>query len=206
MSFLVLFLGTILLKPTINTKLGTMDTQDTARLEGKSNKSWLWVLLLLILLALVAYAFTKTPKDDSQAIQNTVNNNQNTVQQQQQPQDTTIRNLTEATAGISAKTANGKRFELNNVRVTKFVGDTTFWVDDGANGNIFVQLQNNLDAGQAEQRVQIKEGQLINLAGTITSAPMVDQAKTQWQLNDADAMNINNTGSYFLAERVSISQ
>ena len=174
---------------------------DSTRLQGKSNKSWLWLLLLLILAGLIAYAFMKTPKDTTENTSERINSSE---QQQVSPQtvDTTIRNISDLTSGVTTKSANGKRFELSNVQVTKVVGDTTFWINDNSKGNLFVELQNNLDAGSAEQQIKIQQGQMINLTGTVQQAPQVADIRTRYLLSEADALNINNVGSYLVAERV----
>ena len=65
----------------------------------------------------------------------------------------------------------GRRVDIKNARVLNVVGDRTFWVGDDEANKLFVRLDSGLDAGYMEKVVQMKPGQLVNLSGSLNSAP-----------------------------------
>jgi hypothetical protein len=178
------------------------NNQDTARLEGKKSTWWLWLLLALILLGLIAYALGKN-KDK---VEEKINDASNQTQQQVQTQtpDTTIRSIPDALTAFASNSATGRNFNIQNAKVTKVTGDTTFWVNTGSGDEVFVELKNNLDAGSAEQQVKVVAGQTVDISGVVRNAPNETDIKTMWGFNDADALNLKNRNSYLEAQTISI--
>jgi len=92
---------------------------------------------------------------------------------------------------------------FQNVNVQSVVGDRTFWVGSSNTQRLFVVLAPNLDAGTAENKVVVKQGQLLDLAGVLKTVPSVKQAQQQWKgLNATEAQGLQNQIIYLEANRI----
>ncbi|MCC5637876.1 hypothetical protein LC593_18945 [Nostoc sp. CHAB 5844] len=93
--------------------------------------------------------------------------------------------------------------QFQNVNVQSVVGDRTFWVGSSNNQRVFVVLAPNLDAGTAENKVVVKQGQKLDLAGVLKPVPSVKQAQQQWQgLTAAEAQGLKEQIIYLEANQI----
>ncbi len=72
----------------------------------------------------------------------------------------------------------GRHVEYANVRVTRVLSDRVFTVTSGA-GELFARLDDALDDGPAEQRVVVREGQLLDVRGDFRRVPDADTVDEQ---------------------------
>ncbi|BAY09672.1 hypothetical protein [Calothrix sp. NIES-2098] len=93
--------------------------------------------------------------------------------------------------------------QFSNVRVQSVVGDRTFWVGSSNTQRVFVVLAPKLDAGSAEQKIVVKPGQTLDLAGVLKSVPSVKQAQQQWKgLTATEAQGLKNQVVYLEANQI----
>ncbi|MBD2452203.1 hypothetical protein H6G76_34910 [Nostoc sp. FACHB-152] len=88
------------------------------------------------------------------------------------PQVTTVVQTEPITDVLVITNANkqtlvNKPVQFSNVKVQSVVGDRTFWVGSNSTQRVFVVLAPNLDAGSAENKVVVKPGQTLDLAGAL---------------------------------------
>jgi len=84
-----------------------------------------------------------------------------------------------------------KPVQFTNVKVQSVVGDRTFWVGSSNAQRVFVVLAPNLDEGTVENKVVVKPGQTLDLAGVLKPVPSVKQAQQQWKgLTAAEAQGL----------------
>ncbi|MBD2437701.1 hypothetical protein [Nostoc sp. FACHB-110] len=96
---------------------------------------------------------------------------------------------------------------FSNVNVQSVVGDRTFWVGSSTTQRVFVVLAPNLDAGSIENKVVVKPGQTLDLAGVLKPVPSVQQAQKQWKgLTAAEAQGLKNQIIYLEANQISFKQ
>jgi len=101
----------------------------------------------------------------------------------------------------------GRRVEFTNVAVQEVNGDRTFWVGQSNNQRLFVVLDQGLDQGSAEQNVQIKTGQTLDLTGVLQPIPTAQQAQQQWQgLDAAEAQALSNQTVYLQVDKIDYKQ
>lgn len=106
-----------------------------------------------------------------------------------------------ATAPDPASLA-GKQALLTDVTVQRVVGDRTFWVSSGNAQQLFVVLDNSLDAGSAENQIVVKEGQTVDLTGALRTMPSAQQAEQQWGLSADEAQELNSQPLYLQAQNI----
>jgi hypothetical protein len=139
------------------------DTNDV-RLVGRKSK--LPLLLILAALAAAALAYMMWKSQDSAM---TAAPASETPSQEDQAND--VRTI----AGIYALTEVGglhnRNFELQGAVVADVVSDRLFYVSEEGNGQqLLVHLDENLDEGGAEGRVQVETGQRLDLRGELKDA------------------------------------
>ncbi len=81
----------------------------------------------------------------------------------------------------------GRGINLSGVVVNRVVSDRVFTVKSGA-GEMFVMLDDALNAGGKEKQIQIKRGQRINLGGSFRNVPTAE-VKDEAQNRDLNAKN-----------------
>ncbi len=99
----------------------------------------------------------------------------------------------------------GRQVQFAGVNVQSVVGDRTFWVGPSQDQQLFVVLDEELDASGAEGRVDVNTGQTIAITGTIRRLPSVEEAQRQWGLSEATAAELENEEIFLSAERVQIT-
>ena len=124
------------------------------------------------------------------------------------PQVTTVVQTEPITDVLVITNANkqtlvNKPVQFTNVNVQSVVGDRTFWVGSSNTQRIFVVLAPKLDAGSAENKVVVKPGQTLDLAGVLKSVPSVKQAQQQWKgLTATEAQGLKNQVVYLEANQI----
>ncbi|OUL22350.1 hypothetical protein BV372_30680 [Nostoc sp. T09] len=124
------------------------------------------------------------------------------------PQVTTIVKTEPITDVLVISNANkqtlvNRPVQFTNVNVQSVVGDRTFWVGSSNNQRVFVVLASNLDAGTAENKVVVKKGQTLDLAGVLKPVPSVKQAQQQWKgLTTTEAQGLKNQIIYLEANQI----
>lgn len=94
-----------------------------------------------------------------------------------------------------------RRVQFTNVNVQNVVGDRSFWVGQG-NSKVFVVLDTELDQGRAEEAIQVKPGQSLNLTGVLLPMPTSTQAQQQWQLSEAESRSLATQKLYLKADEI----
>lgn len=124
------------------------------------------------------------------------------------PQATTVVQTEPITDVLVVTNANkqtlvNKPVRFSNVNVQSVVGDRTFWVGSNNTQRVFVVLAPNLDAGSVENKVVVKPGQTLDLAGVLKSVPSATQAQKQWKgLTAAEAKGLQNQVIYLEANQI----
>lgn len=124
------------------------------------------------------------------------------------PQVTTVVQTEPITDLLVVTNANkqtlvNKAVQFQNVNVQSVVGDRTFWVGSNNTQRVFVVLAPNLDAGTVENKVVVKPGQTLDLAGVLKLVPSSKQAQQQWKgLTAAEAQGLQNQIIYLEANQI----
>lgn len=79
----------------------------------------------------------------------------------------------------------GRGADLKGVKVTRVLSDRVFTVTAGS-GEMFMMLDDKLNAGGKEQQIRIKQGQTLNLAGEFRNVP-TGEVKDEAQNRDLNA-------------------
>ncbi|MBD2255919.1 hypothetical protein H6G14_32715 [Nostoc parmelioides FACHB-3921] len=96
-----------------------------------------------------------------------------------------------------------KPVQFTNVKVQSVVGDRTFWVGSSNAQRVFVVLAPNLDEGTVENKVVVKPGQTLDLAGVLKPVPSVKQAQQQWKgLSATEAQGLKEQIIYLQASQI----
>lgn len=119
--------------------------------------------------------------------------------------DAPITDVTVLSAPNNSQTLTNRRVNLSKVTVQSVVSDQGFWIGNGT-PQIFVVLNPALDSGSAEETIQIREGQVLDLAGTLRPMPNQTQAQLQWKLNETEAQALKSQLLYLQADKVSFQQ
>lgn len=96
----------------------------------------------------------------------------------------------------------GRRVKFTGTDVIKVIGDRPFWVGRSNNEGLAVVLDPSLDKGEAEQKIQIKAGQKLDLTGILKPMPDAATAKAQWGISDAEANEFQTQGVYLQADTI----
>lgn len=85
----------------------------------------------------------------------------------------------------------GRRVQLESVVVQSVPGDVTFWVGPSEEEQVLAVLQEEAGAGgeQVEGAVDINPGQQLTLMGVVRQLPPLDQAREQFELDEASLQN-----------------
>ncbi|MDZ8052598.1 MAG: hypothetical protein RMX68_029065 [Aulosira sp. ZfuVER01] len=182
-----------------------------------STKSWLGKVTILTLFSSVITACVPEPKQPDVVVvptpQATVTvtatpQPTTTVVVTPSPQVTTIVQTEPITDVLLITNANkqtlvNRPVQFTNVNVQSVVGDRTFWVGSSNTQRVFVVLAPNLDAGTAENKIVVKKGQTLDLAGVLKPVPSVKQAQQQWKgLTATEAQGLKNQIVYLQANQI----
>ncbi|BAY25413.1 hypothetical protein NIES2100_52190 [Calothrix sp. NIES-2100] len=124
------------------------------------------------------------------------------------PQVTTIVQTEPITDVLVITNANkqtlvNRPVQFTNVNVQSVVGDRAFWIGSSNTQRVFVVLAPKLDAGTAENKVVVKQGQTLDLAGVLKAVPSVKQAQQQWKgLTATEAQGLSNQVIYLEANQI----
>jgi hypothetical protein len=100
----------------------------------------------------------------------------------------------------------GNRVTLTNVTVQKVVGDTTFWAGPSADQQVLVAIEEDPTSGPVEGGIKVVQGQTISLDGVVRQMPSTSEAKSRWNLSDADASALDGQKVFIRAQHVQVSQ
>src|SRR6478672_1440662 len=110
------------------------------------------------------------------------------------------------TSAPDQQTLLNRRVEFTNVKGQDVNGDRTFWVGTSNTQRLFVVLDPALDKGKAEQAVQIKDGQTLDLTGVLKPIPSADLAQKQWGLSAAEAKQIRTQKLYLQTDKINFKK
>jgi hypothetical protein len=117
-----------------------------------------------------------------------------------------ITNVTTIVTEPSPQSLVNRRVEFTNVKVQDVNGDRTFWVGQSNNQRLFVVLDPALDKGNAENKVVIKAGQLLDTTGIIKKMPTIAQAQKLWGLSAAEAKAIQKQTIYLQTDTINFKK
>ncbi len=98
----------------------------------------------------------------------------------------------------------GRRVRFDNVRVQKMVGDRGFFIGPNNNQRLFVRLTRALDTGRAEEIINVNQGQVRTLGGTIRQLPNIDEVRSQWGLNAQEVTALERDRVYLEADTIEL--
>lgn len=94
----------------------------------------------------------------------------------------------------------GRRFQLKDVKVGSVVSDRGFWVHTGDDRRLFVRLDEKLDKGAMEQKLNVDKGQSRTITGVIRELPSAEDMQRQWGLDGSEIATLKNEKIYLHAE------
>lgn len=95
-----------------------------------------------------------------------------------------------------------RQVQLTSTPVQSVVGDRTFWVGPSNTQQMFVVLDEALDSGSTEKRLDVNAGQMLTINGLIRPMPGVADAQKQWGLSAAEAEALKSQKVYLQASQV----
>ena len=75
----------------------------------------------------------------------------------------------------------GRQVDLQRVRVQKVIGESGFWIGENGQSQIFVR---------PEEQLQVDEGQMANIQGTLERMPDQQTMKQQWNVDDRELQKL----------------
>lgn len=94
----------------------------------------------------------------------------------------------------------GKRVQLTDVPVRSVVSDRGFWVGPSDGQRMFVRLDEKLDKGGMEQKLDVNKGQARTITGVIRELPSAQDIQRQWGLESSEAAALKGERIYLHAE------
>ena len=195
---------------------------------------WAWLLGLLALLLLLAFlmrgctdrgAVVETNNNDNRAIVNTNGNdnarstsaNLNSNQTSDGSGQVKVSNgpMTDVTSFALASDKGsyvGRQAQLTGVEVQRVVSDRAFTVGAKRGEELYVLLDDSLNAGGAEHKVVVKPGQRLTLAGPLEKPAGSAEVKEEQnkpgahKLNPAEAAEMKNQQAYLHANQIKLAQ
>ncbi|MFN7161036.1 MAG: hypothetical protein ACK4NC_05550 [Candidatus Gracilibacteria bacterium] len=92
--------------------------------------------------------------------------------------------------------ASGRTANIMDLTVENVLEDRVFLIRDAQNNYAAAYLDTVLDAGTTEERIVVKNGQTVNLSGTVAALPSEDMLKTQWGLTTENIAAMKGGTSY----------
>ena len=94
----------------------------------------------------------------------------------------------------------GRRVQLKDVKVRSVVSDRGFWVGPSDDRRLFVRLDEKLDKGAMERKLDVDKGQSRTITGVIREVPGAEEIQRQWGLDASEAAALKNERVYLHAE------
>jgi hypothetical protein len=95
-----------------------------------------------------------------------------------------------------------KRVQFTSTKVLSVIGDRPFWVGRSNNEKLAVVLDPALDKGSAENKIVIKPGQTLDIAGVLKPMPSPETAQKQWGLSASEAQGFQAKTVYLQADKI----
>lgn len=93
----------------------------------------------------------------------------------------------------------GQAFQVRDVPVQGEPGTTALWIGTNSSTPMLVVLTGN---GNSAANANIRQGDRVNVTGTVEKAPSAANAKTKWGLNDSGAKQLEQQGAFVQANEV----
>lgn len=178
---------------------------------------WLWLVAALAIVALLLLLFAWLDDDDDDvdvAGPGATATATATATETETPESPEATESTPSEAGMITDLLSlvnaqdptsvvGQRVEeLGPVPVQSVVGDKTFWVGPSQDQQVFVFLEEEADAGGVEGKVDVNEGDLVRITGTVEQLPPIEQARQQFELSEENSADLTGKHFYVRAEKV----
>lgn len=95
-----------------------------------------------------------------------------------------------------------RQVQLTNTPVQSVVGDRTFWVGPSNTQQMFVVLDEALDSGSTEKRLDVNAGQMLTINGLLRPMPNTADAQKQWGLSATETEALKSQKVYLQASQV----
>lgn len=95
-----------------------------------------------------------------------------------------------------------RQVQLTNTPVQSVIGDRTFWVGPSNTQQMLVVLDEALDSGSTEKRLDVNQGQTLTINGLLRPMPNTADAQKQWGLSAAEAEALKSQKVYLQASQV----
>lgn len=181
--------------------------QPAVGIHRKNSKWWLIpLIILLVLLGLLGlYALSDEMNDQPQNSQSTNDAEEATPANTNTTNDQPISDINVLLASDVGDLNSSQMVELNNARVVQVINDRAFTV--GNEGDYrFALLSGALDAGAAENQVQVRSGQTAEIGGTIVRVTEdTAQLRADYDLSNEQAQALAANGYYILVESIELS-
>lgn len=169
--------------------------EEPERTEKKRKLSVPLLLLLLLLLLVLWFLFGRdTATEESQ--RTTVPMEATEQSRTDLPKENPVNSMEELLNPAEGKSLVGKTVDIKQAPVYTVIGDRSFTVgtsDDYA----YALLAAPLDAGGAEERVEVTAGQPRLLSGTVKAVPADTQRLAEaFQLNQTQVQELKDRGYY----------
>jgi len=96
--------------------------------------------------------------------------------------------------------------QFTQVKVQSVIGDRPFWVGRSNNERLAVVLDPSLDNGSAENKIVVKAGQTLNVAGVLKAMPTAAQAQKLWGLKAEEAKGLQSQAVYLQADKITFKK
>jgi hypothetical protein len=95
-----------------------------------------------------------------------------------------------------------RQVQLTNTPVQTVTGDRTFWVGPSNTQQMLVVLDEALDSGGTEKRLDVNQGQTLTINGLLRPMPNTADAQKQWGLTAAEAEALKSQKVYLQASQI----
>ncbi len=95
-----------------------------------------------------------------------------------------------------------RQVQLTNTPVQGVTGDRTFWVGPSNTQQMLVVLDEALDSGGTEKRLDVNPGQTLTINGLLRPMPNTADAQKQWGLTAAEAEALKSQKVYLQASQI----
>lgn len=95
-----------------------------------------------------------------------------------------------------------RQVQLTNTPVQSVIGDRTFWVGPSNTQQMLVVLDEALDSGSTEKRLDVNAGQTLTINGLLRPMPNTADAQKQWGLSAAETEPLKSQKVYLQASQV----
>lgn len=106
------------------------------------------------------------------------------------------------TSAPQPQTLVNRRVQFTSTKVLSVIGDRPFWVGRSNNERLVVVLDPALDKGSAENKIVVKAGQTLDIAGVLKPMPSPETAQKQWGLSASEAQGLQAKAVYLQADKM----